>query len=463
MAKHTLIHAFQEFINRHHLIVRGEKIIVSLSGGIDSVVLFDLMCELKKYLMLEISAAHINHQLRGSESDADETFVTKLSRDKGVKCFVESVDTKHHAEIEKLSIQEAARNLRYTFLDKLRSSLGYDKIATAHNADDNTETIILNLLRGTGVHGMTGIPVFRKDHQIIRPLLFATRQRIIEHATKCNIQYREDSSNLKSDYTRNYLRLKVIPLLRENVNPNLTATIGKSSELFSQLEEYLDSLYKRIAKKVILKKTVEEIILSITVIEAQPLFIQEHVLYKIGKDFISSEIDFSTVKGMIGLIKAESGSMCSISKDTILFRDRNNLIFRRKPTTTSYLHDIQLNHKNTFDSFTIECSRVATAKYSNDPNVEFIDADNLKGKLIVRSWHEGDWFIPLGMSDKKKLSDFFIDQKIPLFEKHIVPILCSGSDIVWICGRRLDNRFKITPKTTNILKLEFRQRLINDK
>ena len=194
MTEQPLFKSFQEFIHKNHLIERGEKILVSVSGGIDSMSLLDLLLELKKRLKLDITVAHFNHQLRGAESDEDEAFVRNTAKESGIECYVECADTITASEVEKLSIQETARDLRYAFLAKLRRSLGYQKIATAHNADDNAETIIMNLLRGSSVHGLTGIPIFRNDRLVIRPLLFAPREEISRYASSHKIRYREDSS-----------------------------------------------------------------------------------------------------------------------------------------------------------------------------------------------------------------------------------------------------------------------------
>ncbi len=455
MAEQPLFHSFQEYIHKHHLVERGENLIVAVSSGIDSMVLLDLLCVLKQRWKLDLAVAHFNHQLRGKESDDDESFVRSATTGRSLVCYVECADTKQIAESEKLSIQEAARNLRYYFLTKLRRSHGYQKIATAHNADDNAETIILNLIRGTGVHGLTGIPIRRADQLIIRPLLFATRECIQKYASEHHISYREDSSNLKNDYTRNFLRLKLLPLIRENINPNLTATLGRSSELFNKLEEYLNSQIEPKLKKIIVCRTVNELSLNLIALLEQPVFIQEQILHRLGKEFTSSEIDYGTVRTMINLSHSGTGASCSISKDVIIYRDRNHLIFRRTPLASSFSYTVEINKKYKFDTFLFESSEVPIAKLSKNLNIEYIDRDAVGNKFSIRSWHEGDWFIPLGMRDRKKVSDFFIDQKIPLFEKQTVPILFSDENIVWICGKRLDNRYKIKPKTKYIIKLKF--------
>ena len=455
MTEQPLFNSFQEFIHKNHLIERGEKILVSVSGGIDSMSLLDLLLELKKRLKLDITVAHFNHQLRGAESDEDEAFVRNTAKESGIECYVECADTITASEVEKLSIQETARDLRYAFLAKLRRSLGYQKIATAHNADDNAETIIMNLLRGSSVHGLTGIPIFRNDRLVIRPLLFATREEISRYASSHKIRYREDSSNLKSDYTRNFIRHKLIPLIKENINPNLTAALGRTSELFSGIEEYIDIECGKVLNNVLESRTEREIIINLPHLKEQPVFMQEHILLHLGKEFSKSEIDFNTVKTMMNISSAETGSSCSISGETVLYKDRDRLIFMGKLSTRDFSYPISTNRRYEFETFIFESSVVEKAELSANPNIEFVDADTLGNRSELRTWRAGDWFIPFGMSDSKKISDFLIDKKIPLFKKHNIPILVSDENIVWICGIRLDDRFKITPMTKKILKLEF--------
>jgi tRNA(Ile)-lysidine synthase len=455
MTEQPLFNSFQEFIHNHHLIERGEKILVCVSGGIDSMALLDLMFKLKKHWKLDIAVVHFNHQLRGIESDGDEAFVRAAAQELGLECYVESADTNQIAETEKISIQEAARDIRYSFFMKLRRSLGYQKIATAHNANDNTETIIMNLLRGSGIHGLTGIPIIRKDQLIIRPLLFATREIIGQYASAHSIECREDSSNLKNDYTRNFLRHKLIPLMQENINPNLTAALGRTSELFTELEDYINNEVNKILNHVVEDRIDKSTTINLPRFHEQPIFIQEHLLLHLGREFSGSEIDFNTVKTMMNISHSDTGSSCSISGDAILYRDRDRLIFKKLSSVRDFSYSIELNKRYEFETFVFQSSYVVRTELSNDPNVEFVDAAKLGKQFEIRSWRKGDWFIPLGMEDQKKVSDFFIDQKIPLFEKLSIPILISDENIIWICGKRLDNRYKITPKTKNIIQLTY--------
>ncbi|TLY29193.1 MAG: tRNA lysidine(34) synthetase TilS [Ignavibacteria bacterium] len=448
----------RRFIRDFRLIDRGEKIILAVSGGLDSMVLLDALDDLKRDSQLTLSVAHFNHQLRGIESDRDEALLRSVALARGLECYVERANTRAAAEAQKLSVEECARNLRYAFFEKLRSSLGYQKIATAHHADDNAETILFNLFRGAGVHGLSGIPVRRNDQSIIRPLLFATRKQIEGYAAERKVSYREDASNAEREYTRNFLRHDVIPLIRENINPNLIGTLSRTAELFDQLEEYLNEQARNIMPGLLVRGSEGSIILDLTAFRAQPVFLREHVLLHTAREFTAKEIDFATVKSMIRVADGETGTSCSIAKDAVFCRNRDQLIFMRNNRVTPFQHPIELRRRYQFDRFGFGSSASAQAPLSADPNVEYVDADTMAPECLLRNWKEGDWFIPLGMQEKKKLSDFFIDEKIPLFQKMAIPILVSNGEIVWICGMRLDERHKITPKTVRILKLEYTPR-----
>ncbi len=455
MDEEVLVRSFREFAQRHRLIERGERLIVAASGGIDSMVLLDVLRRIGPEMKLMLAVAHFNHQLRGVESDEDEAFVRGVARQHKLECYVERAETDAVAEAQKTSIQEAARELRYAFFSKLRKSLGYQKIVTAHHADDSAETVIFNLLRGAGVHGLSGIPVLRKDLCVIRPMLFAAREEIREYAKSAGVAYREDSSNETTDYTRNFLRRELLPMIRENVNPNLSRTLRRTSEVFNELEEYLALEVEKVLPGVMARRTPEEAAVDLRGLRALPPFVQEYLLLRVAREFVGADVEFTTVRTIMNISSADTGASCSVGRGVTLFRDRDHLVFLRGGRSVPYRYPIELEQGYDFDAFSFRSAAVSSATLSDDPNVEFIDGARLGSSLVLRSWHDGDWFIPLGMKDRKKVSDFFIDQKVALHEKHSVPLLTSGEEIVWVCGRRLDDRFKVTPQTTNILKLEF--------
>jgi tRNA(Ile)-lysidine synthase len=375
-----------------------------------------------------------------------------------MECYVERANTAQVSETARRSVQETARNLRYDFLKKLRTSLGFQKIATAHHANDNAETMLLNFFRGAGIHGLSGIPAWRNDIAVIRPLLFTTRDDIAAYARERCLDHREDSSNMKTEYTRNFLRHNLIPLLQENINPNLIATLRRTSEVFDHLERYVRCEVATILPALILRQSSSEVVVNLTSMQEKPLFLQEYVLLHLAREFTNIEIDLSTARAMLDVSRSDTGAAVSLTKDAVCYRNRDELLLKRKCPTGPYRHRIELNTPYDFEHFHFSSSTVATAEFSNDPDSEYVDGSLLGEELSVRTWKEGDTFRPLGMKGEKKLSDFFVDEKIPLPEKQSIPILVSDGCIVWICGKRLDDRYKLTPRTTTIVRLDYHPR-----
>ena len=462
-ASESLLGRLREFLQRFRLIERGEKIILAVSGGSDSMVLLDAFERLKDDYQLTLAIAHFNHRLRGEESDQDESFVRSAAGARGLECYVERADTRDIADARRQSIEETARELRYEFFRKLRSSLGFQRVATAHQADDNAETILFNLFRGAGVRGLSGIPVKRDDQCVVRPLLFATKELIMKYASEREVRYRDDSTNAGNEYTRNFLRHEVIPLVRRNVNPNLIVTLRRTGELFNQLEEYLGAVTQGVLPSVLVRETPRTIRIDLKALLDQPAFLREHLLLHFGRRFTSREVDFGTVKTMLRVAEGETGSSCSIGGDAVFYRNRGQLVFSRVKRLAPYRHRIELNRRYEFDRFGFGSALGGEINLSADPNTEFVDADTLGEECVLRSWKEGDWFVPLGMREKKKLSDFFIDEKIPLFEKLAIPVFVSDGEIVWVCGKRLDDRHKIRPTTTRVMKLDYAPRSSPDE
>ncbi len=454
----SLLQAVRSHLRKYRLIDRGEQIIIAVSGGIDSMVLFDVLCMLREDLRLRLAVAHFNHQLRGTDSAQDEAFVRIASNTRGVECYVERADTKALSEELKRSIQETARDLRYAFFGKLRRSIGFQKIATGHHADDNAETILFNFCRGAGVQGLSGIPIWRRDIGVVRPLLGVTREQISRYAGARAIAYREDVTNARHDYSRNFLRHEVIPRIQEEINPNFVSTLLRTGEIFDELERFLEEESKLFLQRMTVSRSSGEIVLDLNILHLQPLFLQEYILLQTARTIVNSGIDFSTVRALVSLSNAETGSFCSISKNIIAYRNRGHLIFKQRPQIHSYRYPIQLNKAYAFEDFHFASKQVGEALFGADPHVEFADASAFGRELVIRTWHEGDAFVPLGMKERKKLSDFFIDEKVPVFEKQAIPLLISDGEIVWVCGKRLDDRFKITPGTKQIIKLEYQPR-----
>jgi tRNA(Ile)-lysidine synthase len=455
----TFFTRFHEYARRRRLIEDRNKIIVAVSGGADSMVLLDLLAREQDVSGIRLIVAHFNFQLRGLESDGDEQLVIQRARHYGVEVYVERANTAEYAKHNKLGIQEAARNLRYEFFEKLLISSGFDKIATAHHADDNAETVLLNLFRGAGVQGLAGIPIYRADKKIIRPMLFAQRTEIEQYAEEEQIPYRTDSSNKTDHYTRNFIRHQILPLVKEQVNPTVVQALQRSSELFRELEAYLSFNARQSLDLTTTWSSEIELHLSIPRLRTNPTLLQQYIVMLAVERFAGLKLDYEQVNGMLSLTDGLTGSWVSLSDDYVVFRDRDNLVVRKSEPLADYKFVVQPNHRYEFSKFRFSSQFLDDIKIrlNRGPKSEYVDADRIAGaELVLRTWSEGDTFVPLGMKTKKKISDFFVDSKIPIYEKRNFPILeTKDGEVIWLCGQRLDDRFKLTRDTKRVLKLEF--------
>ena len=443
----ALFTQFESHINKNFPSLKDKKMLVAISGGIDSMVL----CDLFDQMGLQFDLAHCNFKLRGESSDLDETFVEKEAQKRNLKLFTISFDTKKYAREQKLSIQMAARELRYNWFKEILQENTYDYLVTAHHADDALETFVINLSRGTGIDGLAGIP----DHTdwIIRPLLPFTKEEIQAYALKNGIEWREDHSNEDTKYLRNKIRKELVPVLKE-LNPNFitsfTTTLENLSGSRNIIKDKMDEVLKEILEPSSNMKTEG---LKFKVEKLLNYASNAAYLYQIFHPY-----GFNQWKDIRSLLKAQSGKQI-LSNTYRLIKHGNYLLLSpldAKPDPSIYfeVHENQssLNLDNEVISF-----ESADFKDNNNRNkgvhsAQF-DKRLLNFPLYVRKWRKGDYFYPLGMQGKKKLSDFFKDQKYSLLQKENIWLLCSGEDIIWLIGKRMDNRYKVTEKTKNILNV----------
>lgn len=428
---------FQNHINQNFPFLNGRKLLLATSGGIDSMVLLHLCHQAG----LDIRVAHCNFQLRGEESDQDEKFVVSECEKLETLVFVNHFDTKKFAEEHKLSIQVVARNLRYDWFNTLLINNGYDYLLTAHHLDDSLETFLINFTRASGLDGLTGIP--KQNGYIIRPLLAFSRNEIEAFANQNKIQWREDSSNASDKYARNRLRHDVIPVLKE-LNPSLLSSFESTISNLQQAQTMVDD-----ASRIVYRKVVEDINYQkrINLQELMQLPNYQAYLYQWLEPF-----GFSDWTSISELVHAQSGKQIHSQKHTLL-KDRNELIVfpKQENKETGQIlvekgqKDVKFPLKLTFCN--VDDISVQTT------NTIFVDEDKLTFPLEIRKWKEGDLLYPSGMEGKKKLSKFFKDEKFSLIDKSETWLLCSANEIVWVIGKRQDERFKITESTKRILKI----------
>jgi len=431
---------FLNYISLKRLCTVKDKILLTVSGGIDSMVMLHLF----RQCGFNVSVAHVNFQLRGKESDRDEDFVRNECEKFSIPLLTKRFETEEFAKENSLSIQMAARELRYAWFKELAAQHNFDFIATAHHLNDSIETVLLNFTRGAGLEGFDGIE--SKNGNIIRPMLFATREQIESFAKGNNISWREDSSNASDDYQRNFIRHKIVPLLKE-LNPSLENSFTDILDKISGANELKQSGIGYWTEDFLTQKN-EQILLDKK--GFQDSGNAEGLLWNLIKHF---GFNIDQCRQVIKSLHGQSGKKF-YSHEFELIIDREHLIISR---LSGELQETKINEGNVEvhqGRFTLKISEAFNAEFSNDNFLALVDADRLQFPLTWRKWKAGDHFHPLGMSHKKKLSDFFIDQKISVADKEMITVLESSGEILWVVGHRIDDTFKITNSTKRILKFE---------
>lgn len=445
----SLVIRFKEFISKNNLFSPKDKLLLAVSGGVDSVVL----CELCHQAGYDFMIAHCNFQLRGEESDRDEAFVKGLGEKYKVEVKVKKFETEKYAEENKLSIQEAARKLRYDWFQGLLTT--HDSrlttTLTAHHADDNIETLLMNFFRGTGLYGLSGIPVISPYANVRRPLLSLWKEELLDFAKENNLKFVEDSSNLSSKYTRNFFRNEIIPLI-EQAYPETKENLLNNIERFKEIRKLYDISVNDLKKKLFKIKN-GEIHIPIKQLMA---YKNRALIYEIIVNFGFNE---NQVDEVIKLTEAGSGKFIQSPNaftPVRIIKFRHWLIISSSSPSQSETIIIDENTKNfQFSIFNCQLSIVESSGFIL-PTSDFVacfDADEIQFPLISRKWKQGDYFYPLGMKKKKKLSRFFIDKKLSKTEKEKVWVIEMNKKILWVVGHRIDERFKVTDKTRSILKI----------
>jgi tRNA(Ile)-lysidine synthase len=428
------------YIEEKKLFSSNDMILLTVSGGIDSMVMLHLV----KQLGITFGVAHCNFQLRGQESEEDALFVKTSVEMMNVPFYMARFETTAFADENHLSIQMAARELRYTWFENIRKTQGYDYIATAHNANDSVETFFINLSRGCGADGLTGIKP--RTGNIIRPLLFASRDQIIQYSKKKGVSFREDSSNNTDKYLRNFIRHNVLPVLDE-AHSNFRKGIQTTMQNLTDSQITFNYLVEK-TKKEIVSENNEVISVDIARLHEMPR--PSSFLWEIISSY---SFNRDTCFEIAESLTAQSGKIF-LSPTHRLIKDRSHLLItklQKNEMGIFYLEadnvpadtPVKLSLKiEEFNSQTI---------IARDSRIAMVDYETLQWPLILRKWKQGDYFAPLGMENLKKVSDFLIDQKLSIYEKENTWVLESGNRIVWIVGRRIDHRFRIKETTRRVL------------
>lgn len=435
----------ERFIEQNGLFGKNDRLLVGLSGGADSVALVHLLVECG----YDCVAAHCNFHLRGEESDRDERFVAELAGRLGIPLVKVDFDTEGYAELHKVSIEMAARELRYAWFEKIRVAQRCDYVAVAHHADDLVETFLINLSRGAGIHGLSGIKP--KNGKIVRPLLSVSRSDVMDYLSKQGLKHVEDSTNAENVYVRNKFRNEIIPKLEE-INPSFKKSVLQTAENLAEAERFIEDAVIDV-KRDVMKRA--DGLLKISMYGLAKHENARFVLYEILSEFGFSA---AVVDDVIKSFGAISGKQF-FSQKYRLVRDRDCLIIVEKSdenTDAEFL--IEENAELLSVPVRMELRRFSADNFEvkRDKRFCFADADKLKFPLVLRKWREGDYFVPFGMKNRKKVSDFFIDRKMSLLEKEAVWLLVSEGNIVWIVGERADDRFKVDAETKNVIELQIK-------
>ncbi|MGG7143996.1 tRNA lysidine(34) synthetase TilS [Clostridium nigeriense] len=458
-----MINKVKAFVIENDLIQKGDKVLVALSGGPDSVCLLNILYQLKVFFEIEIGAAHVNHMLRGEEALKDEEYARKLCEELGVSFFSKSIDIDKISKENNISHELAGREERYKFFKLISKENGYNKIAVAHNSNDQAETILMNIMRGTGIEGLCGIRS-KRDGGIIRPILCLSRDEIEEYCEINNLNPRIDKSNLENIYSRNKVRLDILPYMKENFNKDVVETINRMANLLQIDNDFIEKECNNIYKKyctinrnnIIISKEAfseEKALLTRLIKKSFIEFSGKHTNFEMKHIFEVISLASNSTNKKINLphgIIAENiyGDIC-LKFNEVHGKEYNEIILNKNQldnNSVSYedysINFVILNNKNNIE-------------FSNNVLIKYFDYDKIKERIVIRKRKNGDKMVPLGMKGTKKLKDIFMDLKIPIDRRDDVPILCFDDEIAWVVEHKVSEKFKITKETKNIIKIMF--------
>lgn len=419
-----LVKKVKEFIEKEDLFSKQDKILVALSGGADSVALTRILITLGYHC----EAAHCNFELRGEESDRDEDFVRNFCRSLNIKCHSIHFETRRYAAQQSISIEMAARELRYNWFSKICEESDCQVVAVAHHKDDSVETMLLNLIRGTGINGLLGIRP--KNGNVVRPLLCASRQEVVEYLHRMNQTYVTDSTNLEDEYTRNKIRLNLLPLMEE-INPSVKDGLVKTSSYLNDISKVYQQAIKESIDRIFITPE-KEISIEKLMNEPAPQALLFEVLSPLGFNSTQVEEVYGSLNGQPG--KRFISSQWQVVKD-------RDLLLIEKVKTANDKPQIIFEEVLFTKEFVIP----------KDKNTACFDANKFKGVISIRKWEKGDYFIPFGMKGKKLVSDFMTDSKFSLLKKEQQWVLSCNDQIAWLIGERTDNRFRIDDSTQKVI------------
>lgn len=451
------------FIDSDSLILKNDRVLLGLSGGADSVFVLHFLNKYKRRFRLTIGAAHINHGLRGSASDEDEKFCEKLCEELQISFYSIRPDLRSYCTEHGVSTEEGGRMLRYSFFETISSEHSYNRIVTAHNLNDNTETVLLNLVKGTGIKGISGIPPVRGN--IVRPVLCLKKEEIIRYLNILSVTFRTDESNSSDVYQRNYIRNRIVPGIREVLNPSFEENIFRSSAVFRNLRSVLDEYTNRAIEESVTISG-KSISIDLSKLKTYPSGLYGEVFSAVIRNGFGMEFKYTDADKLTGLIDNQPGRRAVLHGGIRAYKSAGNMIIERLNAEAGESVFRTGVPAKTGEIKEVEGRRISIDTVSVDPGQEFppksavhggafemISGDGLSDDFVIRYPRPGDSFVPLGMKGEKKISDFLSEQKIPIALREKQILLLHGENIIWVAGLRIDDRVKIKKNTKRILKL----------
>ena len=462
-----LVFKVKEYVVRQSLIDPGEKLAAAISGGPDSVTMLYCLNNLKEVIGFKLHVFHINHMLRGEESDRDETFVKNLAESLGLPFYAKKVDVAGHQKKQKCSLQVAAREMRYLSLNQLARSLSISKIATGHTADDQAETVLMRVLKGCGLKGISGIPPIR-DNKFIRPLLEITSEEVEQFLNQNQIKSLMDSTNLKNNYLRNQVRNNLMPSLKKDFNPSLVETLNRSSQIFRADDNYISEIAQDEFKKSILKNDEETLILDATHFQSLHVALKRRIVLDSIYNFSGHgrQVSQNIIENILQVIESKiSGKSLSIFNGFQFKYQYNRIIFRYQkkkfPGGQIKRRKLLIPGKTKIEeiekvivSSIIRKNDIPGGLKKTDSFTAFIDYSVSGKELFLRSRKKGDKFCPLGIKGHKKIKNYFIDKKIPREERDCIPLVTNKESILWILGHQISDFARVKESTKDVLMLK---------
>ena len=453
-----------DYIKENELIQQDDQILVALSGGPDSVCLLHILYELKNKFNLTLGAIHINHMLRGKESDNDEKYIDKLCDELGINHYVKRINIECVAKAENVSLEVAGRNERYKAFEEIKTKYGYNKIAVAHNANDQAETILMRMMRGTGLEGLVGIKAVREGG-IIRPILCLNRSEIESYCAENHLMPRIDKSNMERIYSRNKVRLDILPYMKEHFNDDIVETLNRMVLLLQKDNEFIEEYSKKCYNKYC-KTKINELIIKKELFKDEMDSIISRVIIMAFKNISNSHENFEMkhINQITSLSKNSTGKKINLTNNIVCENLYGDIIFKSNQSQNKNNNNNVLIKKEEFsnniyfEDYEIKFQVIdnnGKEKFPKNDLIKLFDYDKIKRDILIRHRKDGDKIVPLGMNGSKKIKDIFMDLKIPRDDRDEIPIVCFDDEISWVVGCKTSQKFKITKDTKKILKIAF--------